>query len=87
VDDVAVGQDVAVRRDDNARAAARLLERDRSLGRARDGSVDGGDVDDGRADGLCDPDDRLRVGVEQRLGLGEVEAKSWASSLRCPDSP
>ena len=57
--DVAVGEDKAVRRHDDAgtAAAAALL-----------GAY--GKADHGRADAIDNVDDRARIGIEQRLILG-----------------
>ena len=69
VDDVAVGEDVAVRRDDDARAAAGHGVDALAVGALRGDVLLAGDVDDRGADPLRDGDDGRGVGVEHRLGF------------------
>ena len=65
VDDVAVGEDQAVGREDEARAAARL--RVRAPGGAGRADVD---ADDRRRDALDGVNDRARIGVEELVVRG-----------------
>ena len=67
VDDVAVGEDEAVGREDEARAAARL--RARAPGGARRADVD---ADDGGCDALDGVDDGARIRVEELVVRGLV---------------